>query len=315
MGTLTRTAPRSTHEQAPGDTGNAGFAPRATQGQPPTVTAMRATREQTPDGTAGAGPRAVHDRASLRADLAALGLPHGRDVLVHCSMRRMGYVEGGPQTLLDAVRDVIGPDATVVVPAQTSDNSTTSRAFREATKGMSEWERAEFEKAMEGFDEKTKPYRMGIFAEHVFEAGDSVRSGHPQTSFAALGPSAARLMAGHELESHLGEQSPLAALYAADAVTLLLGVGYESCTALHLAEYRLARPRARRQYHCYLKVDGGRRPQDFEGVDLDDADFPILGEAMDSEPFVRFGQIGNGQARVIHVRPAVDFAVRWMNDR
>jgi aminoglycoside N3'-acetyltransferase len=54
---------------------------------------------------------------------------------------------------------------------------------------------------------------------------------------------------------HLGERSPLGWLYAADAAILLLGVGYDACTAFHLAEYR--RPSTRPQkYHCFV-ADGG----------------------------------------------------------
>ena len=45
-------------------------------------------------------------------------------------------------------------------------------------------------------------------------------------------------MADHRLESHLGEYSPLAKLYRMEASVLLLGVGYQVCSAFHLAEYR-----------------------------------------------------------------------------
>src|SRR5215218_9297419 len=64
------------------------------------------------------------------------------------------------------------------------------------------------------------------------------RSEHPQLSFAALGPAAAALTAGHSLAEGLDERSPLARLYDQDAKVLLLGVGHERNTSLHLAEYR-----------------------------------------------------------------------------
>ncbi len=84
--------------------------------------------------------------------------------------------------------------------------------------------------------------RMGVLAEYVRCAPGAVRSDHPQTSFAALGPRARQLTDGHDLTCHLGERSPVGGLYAADGQILLLGLGYEACTALHLAEYRLPVP-------------------------------------------------------------------------
>ena len=65
-----------------------------------------------------------------------------------------------------------------------------------------------------------------------------MRSAHPQTSFAALGPKARELMNDHAVDCHLGECSPLGRLYEEGAWILLLGVGYATCSAFHLAEYR-----------------------------------------------------------------------------
>jgi aminoglycoside 3-N-acetyltransferase len=255
----------------------------------------------------------VSDRRTLAADLAELGLPAGRDVLIHCSMRRIGHITGGPATLLNAVQDVVGPAATVVVPTQTAHNSTTSPFFQYATRGMDAAAVADFEATMEGFDPDRSPsYGMGAFAEHVRRQHGAVRSAHPQTSFAAIGPNAVALMAVHDLDSHLGERSPLAALYASNAVTLLLGVGYESCTTLHLAEYRLPRPVPTRPYTCYVNVDGKRVRCEFLAADLDDGPFLKLGAALDQEPYVASGRVGEATARIIPIRNTVDFAIGWM---
>ena len=96
----------------------------------------------------------------------------------------------------------------------------------------------------------------------------------------------------HDLDSHLGERSPLAALEAAGARTLLLGVGYATCTALHLAEYRLRRPPQRRPYRCYVLRDGRRERLDFEAPHLDAAPFPAIGAELDRAAFTRHGTVG-----------------------
>jgi Aminoglycoside N3''-acetyltransferase len=234
-------------------------------------------------------------------------------VLVHCSLRRVGPVVGGPATVLTALREVLGPDGTVVVPTQTADNSTTSPSFRAATRGLDAAQIAEYEAALPGFDStRTPSQRMGAFAEHIRCQPGSVRSGHPQTSFTALGPRAGALMAIHDLDCHLGERSPLAALYTANANVLLLGVGYEVCTALHLAEYRLPWPAPVRPYRCYVRAGERRERLDFMAADLVDYDFPELGADLDRQSFVTSGRVGNALATVMPVRAAVDFAVRWL---
>jgi aminoglycoside 3-N-acetyltransferase len=253
-------------------------------------------------------------RDELASALAAAGLPTGPDVLVHCSMRALGPVDGGPATLLDALRDVVGPESTVVVPAQTANNSTTSPDYRAATASLDGAGRRAFQAAMPGFDRASTPsWRMGRFAEHLRGQPGAVRSGHPQTSFAALGPAAEKRMWVHALPSHLGEESPLAALYAADAWILLLGVGFDRCTALHLAEHRLPWAPSTRPYRCFVaRGDGQREQLDFVGVDHDISDFERIGQWLIAAGLVRSGPVGRAVAMTVPLIGAVDLAVGWM---
>jgi aminoglycoside 3-N-acetyltransferase len=137
--------------------------------------------------------------------------------------------------MFNALRQGLGSGVTLVVPTQTADNSFTSRAYRQATAGLVRRANHSHRAAMPGFDLHTTPAAgVGALAEYVRRQQGAIRSNHPQCSFAALGPDAAPLMERHHLDCHLGEESPLGALYDADASILLLGVGYASCTAFHL---------------------------------------------------------------------------------
>ncbi|GAB4003021.1 hypothetical protein GCM10029992_43070 [Glycomyces albus] len=53
-------------------------------------------------------------RSSLTADLRGLGLAEGEAVMIHAAFGRVGPVLGGPDTLVDAVLDVIGMDGTLL---------------------------------------------------------------------------------------------------------------------------------------------------------------------------------------------------------
>jgi len=260
-------------------------------------------------------------REQLAADLRSLGLRPGQDLLIHCSLRRVGPVDGGAATLLGAIQDVAGPGATLVVPAQTAWNSLTSRAFRAATAGLDADGHARYVAAMPGFDPATTPSTgMGAFAEHVRTRPEARRSAHPQSSFAALGPSAAAAMAVHDLDCHLGERSPLRWLYDADAAILLVGVGYSACTAFHLAEYRRAGEASARSYHSFTVSGGERAAHQFTDIDLDDSDFGLIGAALESVAWPdaavapMHGQVGMAASTLLPMSTAVDFARSWIDE-
>jgi aminoglycoside 3-N-acetyltransferase len=186
----------------------------------------------------GGPPERATDRASLTRDLRSLGVSPGQILLVHASLRWIGRVSGGASDVVSALRQVLGRGATLVVPASTADNSDTSRLYLARTQDMTADEIRRYRDAMPPFTPERPSVGMGRIAECVRTTPGAVRSQHPQTSFAALGPRAQMLMTGHRLDCHLGESSPLGRLYQAGAWVLLMGVGYEACTCFHLAAYR-----------------------------------------------------------------------------
>ncbi len=249
-------------------------------------------------------------RDSLAADLAALGLRAGDTVLAHSSLRAVGWVCGGPATVVRALLDVLGPEGTLVVPAQTADNRDPARWTHRRV--PEEWWPT-IRAHLPAFDPATSHCReMGLVAETVRTWPGAVRSPHPQVSFAAVGARAAELMAVHDLESELGEASPLAALDAAGARVLLLGVGYDRCTAIHLAEYRIPGVR-RRTNACVMATATGRRWVTFQGTALDATDFPKLGADFERDPgAVRVAPVGGATARLLGLRDVVRYAIAWL---
>ena len=105
--------------------------------------------------------------------------------------------------------------------------------------------------------------------------------------------------------------SPLARLYECDARVLLLGVGHDSNTSLHLGEYR-AGVRHRVHQAGPVLVADQRRWISWDDIDLDAADFPTLGADLERTGAVRLGQVGSGRARLMSQRVAVDFATEWL---
>ncbi|MEU0760776.1 AAC(3) family N-acetyltransferase [Streptomyces microflavus] len=266
---------------------------------------------------AAASLPAPDDGERLAGALSALGVRPGDVLLVHGSLRSVGPVAGGPGAVLAALRRAVGREGTVVVPSFTPENSDTSPHYRARVRGLDAGAREAVRSSMPPFDPALTPApSMGALAEAVRTAVGARRSGHPQTSFAALGPRAAELLAGHRPDCHLGEDSPLARLYEADATILLLGTGFNTCTAFHLGEYRRPGPPLRR-YRCVVAPRGVRQWWEYEDVALDDGDFAALGAAFEESARpgdVMTALIGAAPCRRVRLRAAVDFATEWLTD-
>lgn len=262
----------------------------------------------------------MHTEASLTADLRELGVDRATTLLVHASLRSVGPVRDGSRTVVRALRGVLGPGGTLVVPTFTESNSLTSRTYIRMTRDLTGHQLLSYHENMEPFSAASTPsHGMGRLAERVRVTPGAVRSTHPQTSFAALGPRAARITSGHALNCLLGEESPLGRLYDEDAHVLLLGVGFEVCSAFHLSEYRRPDP-VRRRYDCRQMTDDGPRWTGFDDIDLDDSDFGELGRWLETSqpggrsPIVR-GRVGGADSRLLPLRWAVDTASDWMAAR
>ncbi len=229
-------------------------------------------------------------------------------VLVHSSFRAIGGVAGGAAAVVAALLDVIGAGGTLVVPAQTAGNRDPSR-WRPRV-DPSEWPR--LRRLMPPFDPITSPSQnVGVIAETVRTWTSAVRSSHPQVSFAAIGRHAPDLMAEHALESPLGERSPLARMVEAGAMILLLGVGFNRCTAFHLAEYRLPGPPLMTN-GCMIQQDARPIWVRYRSVALDASDFGDLGADLESTTtLVHPGLVGEARCRLLPMAPAVAFAEDW----
>jgi aminoglycoside 3-N-acetyltransferase len=252
-------------------------------------------------------------RDRLACDLVRLGVDVGQTLLVHASLGSIGWVGGGAATVVGALRDAVGDDGNLVAPASTEANSLTSRAYRARIAGMAGGRARKYLREMPPFDRDATSSGAGAISEAIRTSRDAVRSAHPQSSFAALGPAADVLMADHPTESHLGMDSPLGKLYERDdAYVLLLGVGYQSCSALHLAEYLCSDTPPRKTYSCVVSENGQRRWISYRDIVLDDRQFGAIGDYLEEVLPPRRDRVGNAESRLFPLRAAVDYATEWM---
>ena len=259
------------------------------------------------------GQTAPVTRESLVRDLGALGVESGMTLVVHSSLRAVGWVSGGAQTVVLALQDVLGETGTLVVPTHTTHLSDPAE-WRNPPLPDPSWV-DEVRATMTPYDPYlTPPRKMGAVVESFLLQRDVVRSAHPLYSFAARGANAQRITAEHESANGLG-RGPLEEVYDLDGRVLLLGVPHANNTSLHLAEFR-AGTRPRLLTSAPLVVDGRREWLTFEDFDGDSDVFDALGADFARDTGAeRTGTVGRATARLMPQRALVDYGIEWLRRR
>lgn len=250
----------------------------------------------------------LHD---LVADLRALGVEAGMTLLVHSSLRKLGWVAGGQVAVILALQEVLTPEGTLVMPTHSAD-LTDPANWRNPPIPESWWE--PFRQYVPAYrPDLTPSYGMGAIPESFRSQEGVLRSNHPHVSFAAWGKNAAFVTRDHPHTPLFGDESPLARVHDLDGWVLLLGVGHGNNTSLHLAEHRAKIAHEYEENGAPVLVDGVRHWVAWRGVAWDDHDFVELGAAFaDATGLQRAGRVGNADALLVPQRPLVDFGVNWL---
>ena len=163
-------------------------------------------------------------KEDIKAGLARLGLKKGDSVGVHSSLSSFGHVEGGADAVIDALLETVGEQGNIVMSTHSANLSKDQRTPELIALGVT-W----LFKILP-YDPSKTPVTTGIIPETFRKRKGVVRGLHPSLSVAAAGPNAKVLSEGWhrllELDGHI----------------LLLGVGLDRCTAMHLAEQRVQLP-------------------------------------------------------------------------
>lgn len=152
-------------------------------------------------------------KADLITSFTEIGLQAGDIVLVHSAYKSLGAVEGGPQTVIDALLDLLTPEGTLIMPTFNFD-------FNEGAP----------------WDVRTTPSKMGILTELVRLDPRAKRVFHPFYSFAIIGKYADELTR-ERYQSSYERKSVFGRLRDLDGKIMIIGLDYtHSLTFVHHVE-------------------------------------------------------------------------------
>lgn len=222
--------------------------------------------------------------ADVVAQLRSLGVRRGGVLLAHTSFRAVRPIERGPLGLIEALRAALGPEGTLVMPSWT---------------GLDD----------EPFDALTTPSAedLGAVAQTFWRLPGVARSEHFH-AFAAAGPQARIVTADSlPLPPHI-PASPVGRVHDLDGQVLLLGVGHDANTTLHLAELIAGVP-YRTPSYCTVLENGRVTRIEYGENNHCCSRFAFADEWLSARGLQSEGQVGHAHARLARSRDIVSVAV------
>ncbi len=165
-------------------------------------------------------PKEKISKQRIVRDLNAMGVNKGDHLGLGISFKSIGFVVGGPETLIDALLETVGPEGTIMMNTFTE--------FFYPTE-------VELEMVDYVFDVESTGANTGIIPETFRKRDDGVRSRHPTFSVAAIGKMAEFLTEGHDetADAYL----PFSKLSEINGKYLAIGIGDRLVGFRHQAQH------------------------------------------------------------------------------
>jgi aminoglycoside 3-N-acetyltransferase len=257
-------------------------------------------------------------RNVLVADLRKLGIVAGDVVMLHASVKAIGWIVGGPDTVIQALLDVVGQEGTLMMYVSWEDSP------YELARWPKNWQKAYLEECPPFDPATSRAYRKwSILTEYLRTWPGAFRSSNPDASCAAVGARAQWITESHSLQYGYGPASPLAKLCEAQGKVLLLGAPLGSITLLHYAEHMANVPNKQIVHYRMPILKGGQRVWvDVEEYDTCGNILPDAKEYFDLIPreYLASGKgksrkVGQAQSHLLYAADFVKFAIQWLEKR
>lgn len=263
-------------------------------------------------------------KSQLVNEIKALGLSEGQTVMLHASLKSIGHIAGGPQTLLNALFEILTPCGTLMMLVGWEDNpyNIFDASFQDDIDKWPENKRLKFYDTCPAFDpehSRSDIRKMGVLTEYLRTYPGSFRSCHP-LGYAAVGKLAHHVLKDQQWQYREGSGSPLEKLCDAGGKVLLLGAPTETVTLIHSAENQANIPNKKTvRYKMPILQDGERVWKDFEEYDFINGIVPwpedyfksIVDEYIEKGNGVQ-GTVGMAKCHLFDAKNLNNFGINWM---
>lgn len=144
--------------------------------------------------------------------LRMIGIKLGDGLVVHSAYSTIGKVMGGPDAVIDALLEAVGPGGHLLFPAFT------------------------FHVDYGPYDPATTPTTMGILPETARKRPQFYRSDFPNNSVIVAGPQAEFIAENHVSRGHCRPGDPFDRMALMRGYVLQLGVPFRNNTTVHIGE-------------------------------------------------------------------------------
>jgi len=258
-------------------------------------------------------------RSRLTSDLRALGLSSGDTVMMHVSVKAVGWIVGGPDMIIQALLDLLGSQGTLMMYVKCEE------PLDEVEDWPEDWQQVYLDECPAFDPERTRAFRAwSILAEYLRTWPGACRSANPEASMAAVGMLAKWITTDHPLQYGYGAGSPLAKLCEVRGKVLLLGPLLDSLTILHYAEHMADIPGKNIERYRWPILRNGRR----EWVDIEQFDtngdivtwseedyFMRISEEYLATGKCNTGKVGAADSYLFDAGDLAEFAIAWLEER
>ncbi len=211
----------------------------------------------------------------------------GKPITVHCSLKAIGEIEGGAETLLFALKEAFTKNGgLLVMPTHTWDTRV--------------------------LDLREPRTCIGVLPTVSSKQSDGVRSLHPTHSVTVFGDvqRAQAFVKGDEtVDSPTSPNGSYGKLFDDDGYIFLIGVGQEKNTFIHAVEEMLNVPRYLKEKASAEIIDKNGKAQKRELYWFDESvvgdvsrNFGKLEEAFNYFKAINYGTLGNAKTQLIKAR-------------
>lgn len=190
-------------------------------------------------------------RSRLADALSRLGVRGGGVLMAHVRMSALGWIVGGMDSIVLALRDVVGERGTLMA----------FTGWEDSPYHVADWPRRwrDAYKDQPPFDPGVSAARreFGRWPERLRTWPGTIRSRHPEVSFCGWGPAATHILED-PTDDPWGGEGPLGQLVAAGGQVVMIGAPLSRLTLCHHAE-AIADIDCRQfhEYDCSIRRDDG----------------------------------------------------------